>query len=197
MTLDRPTRVPAPRRRVRSITAAAALLLAGLAVACAEGGNPTSPGGSSGNPSPSQPGGPRLVIPGTYNMEWLRTCINGSSCSTRSVPTPIFQISSEGVSQNQMRGHVEFRADGTFHYESVSRTDSPLGKGPEQIAMAEGTYTVNGALVAFDAVLDIFNPGTMTIDANSGNLLRFYDISITEPYTPMTINVTETYELIR
>jgi hypothetical protein len=196
MTTDRTTRNVDRRFRMRT-HAAALVLLTGLAAGCATDGNPTSPGGSSGTPSPSQPGGTALVIPGVYNMEILRTCVNGGSCGTREVPTPIFQISSQGVSQNQMRGHVEFRADGTFHYESVTRTDSPLGKGPEQIAMSEGTYQVKGALVTFDAVLDIFSPGTMTIDSNSGHLLRFYDIPITEPFTPMTINVTETYELIR
>lgn len=181
------------------MTATAVFLLAALTAACAGGGSgsPTSPGGSSGTPAPTQPGASnRLIIPGTYSMDRIRTCVNGASCGTRELPAGVFQISNEGVVLNQMRGFVRFYADGRFHFESVQRTDSPLGPGGERTEIAEGTFSVtNSNLVAFTTTTSTIDPVTMTITPE-GTLLHFYDIQITAPYVPQTINVTETLEFV-
>ena len=148
----------------------------------------------AGRAGPAGPSG--VIVPGTYSMDTIRTCTNGAQCGTREVPAGIFQIGSEGVTLNQMRGYVRFSADGTFSYESVQRTDSPFGKGPERTLAANGTFNVTESLIGFRTVSGTGAPGTMTISTD-GTLLRFYDIPIELPYVPQTIQVTETYRLVR
>ena len=209
LTLERKHGITLRSSKVLRGSAAAAVLLSTLVVGCGGAGSPTTPTPNTPTPATPTPPAPTppptssgLVVPGFYNMDTVRTCLDGGGCGTRAVPTGLFIFSSTGVIRQQLRGHIQFGADGTFYYESVQRTDSPLGNTRNRSSPARGTFNVAGALVSFKVTPgategESLAPGTVTIDTD-GSLLRFYDIPIEPPFVSkaVTVNVTETYRLV-
>ncbi len=147
---------------------------------------------------PPPPTSSGLVVPGIYNMETMQDLRERRPMRNDvEFPRASSRLSS-GVTHLQLRGDIRFEADGTFFHDSWQRTDSPLGEGPEQSFFGGGTFNVAGALVSFKATPGTVAPGTVTIGTD-GSLLRFYDIPLEPPFVPpaVTVNVTETYRLIR